>query len=219
MSIIEQAIAAIATGQVQILRDLFATHSQLRHARDEKGVSLVMLACYHRQPAALEILLAEDRPLDVFEAAALGAAEVIEQLCRAEPKLVEAWSADGFQPLHLAAFFGQAPAAGALLKLNADINAAARNPMAVRPLHSAVASRNFEVARLLVEHGADPNVKQHGGWTPLQAAAMHGDEKLVELLLKAGADPALRSDDGKTAADLAASKGHAALAARLQTKP
>ena len=67
----------------------------------------------------------------------------------------------------------------------------------------------------LIEHGADLNVKQHGGWTPLHAAAMHGDEALVELFLKHGADRNLKSDDGQTAADLAASKGYTEIGKKL----
>ncbi len=51
-------------------------------------------------------------------------------------------------------------------------------------------------------------MKQHGGWTPLHAAAMHGDEAPVELFLKHGADRTLKSDDGQTAAEMAASKGY-----------
>jgi ankyrin repeat protein len=118
--------------------------------------------------------------------------------------------------LHLAAFFGHAEAARLLIDRHADLNAMAENPSSVRPIHSAVAGRYADVVRFLVEHGAEVNVRQHGGWTPLQAAALHGDRALVQLLLDHGADPHVRSDDGKTAADLAASTGHNDIAAMLQ---
>ena len=209
------AVAAIKAGDIEKLRSLVDAEPSLSTARDENGVSLVMLACYYRRPEAAEALLIANRPLDIWEAAALGGEEVIRQLSRQQPELVHAWSPDGFQPLHLAAFFGQPTAVEALLKLHADVNVAAHNPMSVRPIHSAVAGRNHDVVRLLIEHGADLNVKQHGGWTPLHAAAMHGDEALVDLFLKHGADRTLKSDDGKTAADLAAAKGFGELAKRL----
>ena len=212
---IPAAVEAIKTGQIDALQKLISADPALCSARDENGVSLVMLACYYRRPAAVEALLAANRPLDIWEAAALGSEEVVRQLCRQQPELVHAWSPDGFQPLHLAAFFGQPAAVQALLNLKADVNAAAQNPMAVRPIHSAVAGRNHEVVRLLIQNGTDLNVKQHGGWTPLHAAAMHGDETLVDLFLKHGADRNLKSDDGQTAADLAASKSFAELAKRL----
>ncbi len=212
---IPAAVEAIKTGQIDALQKLISADPALCSARDENGVSLMMLACYYRRPAPVEALLAANRPLDIWEAAALGSEEVVRQLCRQQPELVHAWSPDGFQPLHLAAFFGQPAAVQALLNLKADVNAAAQNPMAVRPIHSAVAGRNHEVVRLLIQNGTDLNVKQHGGWTPLHAAAMHGDETLVDLFLKHGADRNLKSDDGQTAADLAASKSFAELAKRL----
>jgi ankyrin repeat protein len=60
----------------------------------------------------------------------------------------------------------------------------------------------------LLEHGAHPNARQHGGWTALQSAAMHGDQAMVKLLIKHGAKVNLQSDDGSTAEQLARKNGH-----------
>ena len=48
----------------------------------------------------------------------------------------------------------------------------------------------------LLDAGADPNVRQRHGWTPLQGAAQHGDAELVDRLLAAGADPGGRQRRG-----------------------
>jgi ankyrin repeat protein len=215
MKSIENAVNAIQRGDVDRFRTLLAGDPSLAGARDEKGVSLLMLACYHRQPA-IASLLAETRPLDIFEAAALGANDRLVELCREQPELVHSRSTDGFQPLHLAAFFGRVEALRELIDRGADVNATADNPSRVRPLHSAVAARNGEVARLLVEHGAELNVQQHGGWTPLHSVAMHGDRPLVELFLECGADASILSDDGKDAAALAQSSGFGDIASLLR---
>jgi ankyrin repeat protein len=215
MKSLEHAVNAIQRGDADGFRTLLADKPQLADARDEKGMSLIMLACYHRQPA-IASLLAEMRPIDVFEAAALGANDRLVQLCLEQPELVHASSPDGFHPLHLAAFFGRHEALRFLIERGADVNAIADNPSRVWPLHSAVASRNGNVVRLLVEHGADLNVQQHGGWTPLHSVAMHGDGSLVELFLERGADPGIFSDDGKDAAALAESAGFGEIAAFLR---
>jgi ankyrin repeat protein len=139
--------------------------------------------------------------------------ERVQQLIAADSAAVSGWAADGFQPLHLAAFFGHPSIAAMLIANRADPNSVARNAMAVCPLHSAAANRSCETVRLLLEHGANPNTKQHGGWTALHAAALHNDLNMIRLLLDHGADPHVKSDEGQTAADLANSKSFSEAAA------
>jgi ankyrin repeat protein len=90
--------------------------------------------------------------------------------------------------------------------------------MAVQPLHSAAAARDAAIIALLLDHGADVNARQAGGWTPLHAAAMFGDRPLVELFLKHGAAATASNDQGKTALDLAVEKGHTDVAERLRSQ-
>lgn len=135
--------------------------------------------------------LARGRELDVFESAALGKIDRLQELLRDDPPLANAWANDGFQPLGLASFFGHVEATRALLEAGAEVNSASRNQMKVMPLHSAAATSDaatrFELAKLLLEHGADPNAVQQDEYTPLMAADQHGDERLRELLRAHGA--------------------------------
>lgn len=135
--------------------------------------------------------LAAGKELDVFEASALGRTERVRDLLDADPALANAWAEDGFQPLGLASFFGQADAARLLVERGADVNSASRNTMKVMPLHSAAAAQDpgvrYEIAQLLLEAGADPNARQQDEYTPLMAADQHGDDRLRELLVAHGA--------------------------------
>ncbi len=71
---------------------------------------------------------------------------------------------------------------------------------------------DVEVARVLLEHGADPNGRAvDGGFTALHSAAQGGNRELIELLLVHGADPRARTDDGRLPMDLAANDETAAL--------
>ena len=139
-------------------------------------------------------LLAGDPELNVFEAAALGRTERIRELLDEEPARTNAFGDDGFQPLGLACFFGHVEAARLLLERGADPNSFARNEhIQAGPLHSAAASENkgpetrYELCELLLDHGADPNREQGGGFTARHAARQNGDERLEELLLMRGA--------------------------------
>jgi ankyrin repeat protein len=128
----------------------------------------------------------------VFEASAAGRAERLRELLDEDPSLANAWADDGFQPLGLASFFGHVEAARVLVQRGAEVNSASRNDMKVMPLHSAAATGNpearYELAKLLLEHRADPNARQQDDYTPLMAAEHHGDERLRGLLIEHGAE-------------------------------
>ena len=60
--------------------------------------------------------------------------------------------------------------------------------LGLRALQSALQEKQHDVARLLLERGADPNAKVWG-ILPLHDAAMKNDLEAMELLLEGGADP------------------------------
>src|SRR3954469_6725831 len=179
----------------------------LADARDDHGVSALLLSIYHRRPQAREALLAAGAEVGPLEAAALG------DLSRLE---VDARGPDGFTPLHLAAFFGGADAVRVLLAAGAppDPDAAKPTPLPppppppatpapVRPLPSAAAAHDHAAVAALLQAGADPDVRQQGGYTPLLSAAHADDPEMTRMLLDAGADPDVTADDGRDAAAMA----------------
>ncbi|CAK9062611.1 unnamed protein product [Durusdinium trenchii] len=76
--------------------------------------------------------------------------------------------------------------------------------------HPLAAARNghLEVARLLLEAGADPNAKDHCEAPALIAAAQNGHLEVVRLLLKAAADTNATDRQGATALMTAARNGY-----------
>ena len=216
MATAAELLEAVNTGDADRVGAILAADPSLVSARDEAGVSALMLARYRFDREATDALLAADPELDVFEAATLGYIDRLRERLLEDPAAAEAFSADGFTALHFAAFFGKAEAARLLLEHGARHDVYTRNPFANQPLHAAAAGRHLEVCRVLLAAGADVNAIQHGGFTPLHESAQHGDVEMTELFLSAGADPSLTTDAGETAADLAAAAGHADLATRLR---
>ena len=128
--------------------------------------------------------------VDVFEAVAAGDERALRELLDGDANAARSWSRDGFTPLHLAAFFGRPDSVRLLIERGADVRAVARNPLRVEPLNSAAASpvddKRVEIARLLLDAGADPNAELEEGFRPLDAALQNGDEELAALLRERG---------------------------------
>ncbi len=71
-------------------------------------------------------------------------------------------------------------------------------PYGFTPLMEA-AGLNDTIAGLLLEAGADPNVRDSDGWTALAFAAYRRSASAVALLLAAGADAELEPTGGEAA--------------------
>lgn len=208
-------IAAVQSGDASAVSRLLGEDPALASARDTNGVSAVMHAFYSGQREIAGVLIAVKPELDIFEATAAGKANKVSEILNRDSEATGHWSADGFTALHFAAFFNRPAMARELIQRGADIEAVAKNPMKVTPLHSAAAAHSAEIVRLLLERGANPNAPQQSRWTALHAAAQNGEAEMVRDLIKYHADAKATNDDGKTPADLAKEKGHEAIAKML----
>ena len=214
----QQLFDAIKGGRVDEVRQLVQQKPSLTGARDASGASAILVATYNMKPEIVNALVELGAPIDIFEASVLGKMDRLQEILKGNPARVSEHAPDGFTPVALAAFFGQPLAVNALIGAGADVNAAARNPLKVQALHAAVAGRNLEIVKAVLEAGADPNAQQQAGFRPMHEAGSNANRKLAELLLAHGADPALPNDEGKTAIDLARDKGHVEFADWLATQ-
>ena len=87
----------------------------------------------------------------------------------------------------------------------ADVNAAQGD--GTTPLHWAVHKIDADLARVLLERGAKPDVINSYGSSPLAEAAKVGNARLVGMLLDAGSNVEVPNQEGQTALMLAARAG------------
>ncbi|KAL6624649.1 hypothetical protein ACP70R_031970 [Stipagrostis hirtigluma subsp. patula] len=127
----------------------------------------------------------------LHHAAGIGKLEVMKLLL-SKGADVESES-DAGTPLVWAAGHGQQDAVKLLLEHNAKPNTETDD--GITPLLSAVAAGSLPCLEVLIQAGADPNIRA-GGATPLHIAADSGNIEVIKCLLKAGGDPNTCDDDG-----------------------
>ena len=186
----------------------------LLHVRED-GLSPILVAAYYHHPEIASFLADKTIVLTIFEAAATGKINHVIRLLARDPQLVNAYAEDGFQALGLACFFGHYDTAEYLARAGASLNSPSRNELKAAPIHSAAAGGHVRIVKMLLDLGADPNVREQGGFTPLHAAAQNDDMVTIRLLLLGGADLTIKSQNGKTALDIAMDAGHEKASALL----
>ena len=209
-------IDAIKAGEFERVKAMVSADPMLIDARSRTGDSAILTAVYHRQKEIVNLLVARGATLTLFDACAAGELERVERLIATEPLTINSFSADGWTPLHLAAFFGHGKIVELLLAAGADLAARSRNTNANTPLHAALAGNHKLVAGLLIGHGADLNAADGNGWHPLHIAAANNNVDTMRTLVAQGADATLPNGEGLTPLSLAQEKNHREAAAFLR---
>ena len=204
---VEKLEEFIAAADLHRLNDLLLRDPALAKAKTSLNVSPLMLSCYYKKPQVTDVLLKYVDEINLFEASAAGKFDIVAYLLSQRPDAVNDYAGDGFTPLGLACYFGQSEVARYLVLKGADVNLPSHNGLQVYPIHSAVAGSYNDIVRMLLENGAQVNVKQQAGATPLHSAAQSGNLELLILLLEKGAETNIRMEGGKLPADLAREKG------------
>lgn len=75
-----------------------------------------------------------------------------------------------------------------------------------------------DMARELIDRGANVNARSNRGITPLHRAAQNGHVEIVEMLLDGGAEPDIEANDGETPLSMAESSGHDAVVSLLRAR-
>ncbi len=206
---------ACQNGNGAVVEDLLKAGAN-PNAASATGETTLMMASRAGSAAAVRLLIRAGAKVGAAEprkgqtalmwAAAEGHEDVVHALVDAGSE-VNGQSRIGYTPLMFAARTGDVATARTLVAAGARINDSAPDLLADAaelewrlgageydelhasggtPLLIAIMSANYEVAKALLDLGADPNAGR-AGYTPLHAAVLHGQPRLVEALIKRGA--------------------------------
>lgn len=206
-------------GAVEALELLLAHEADVNARENKKGQTALMWAAAERHPDVVQMLVSNGADVHARS----------REIPEPEPFIIKiakgqsVWGSNyphtvrfprisgGFTALYFAAQQGDLESAKILIKAGADINSP--HPEHGSPLVIAIASGHEELGMYLLESGADPNIRDAWGVSPLHYAlhrgvlilnsfkkpSSNGDAwvprdmpRLVEALLDHGADPDAR---------------------------
>eukprot|EP01121_Diplochlamys_sp_Union-15-3_P018624 TRINITY_DN6824_c0_g1_i1.p1 TRINITY_DN6824_c0_g1~~TRINITY_DN6824_c0_g1_i1.p1 ORF type:complete len:566 (-),score=113.31 TRINITY_DN6824_c0_g1_i1:24-1721(-) len=198
----------------EIVPLLIAAGSDINET-DEENKSLLHYAAHHGRLQAVKDLIQHFPNLNLnlqtkggktplMLASAQGFDELVETLLAAGAKPLLRDNT-GYTALGLAAHQGHLSTVKILLKAGVGINEKAGEKEATA-LSCSCQGGKFEVAKFLLESGADPNITESDGRSCLQVACTSGSIPLTKLLLSHNADLYSKHSSGMTVLHAAAMK-------------
>jgi ankyrin repeat protein len=151
----------------------------------------------------------------MMDASRAGRDDVIPALWSAGVEL-DCRDAKGYTPLILASYNGRQGTTKLLLSEGADPDAA-DSDRGNSALMGVAFKGYVPIAKMLIEAGANVNLRNAAGQTALMMASLFGQSTIVDMLLAAGADTQTVDAAGNHAASLADAQGNQSLAGRLQS--
>lgn len=197
-NLIEPLIQAAEKGDVAQLQRLLKDGAPL-NGQDARGRTAAMAATHGNQPDALRALIQAGADINLRDnrsdnpflyAGAEGLLDILKLTieAKADTKLTNRYGGTALIP---AAERGHVAVVSELLK-RTDVNVNHINHLGWTALLEAIVlsnggERHQQIVQLLIEHGADVNIADKEGVTPLAHAQRRGYKEIAQLLQKAGA--------------------------------
>ncbi len=153
----------------------------------------------------ITVLLEHGAKLDLFSAVAIGDDIHVAQLIKQNPAALNPRGPDGYPALHFAVGMNYRKIVEQLLDAGCDVDirneSDSQGYVGETALHCAAFWGRPDLARLLIERGADVNALTKRRITPLHSAARMSNVKTARLLLENGAKIDAKDTKGETPLD------------------
>ncbi len=148
-------------------------------------------------------LLAQES--DIYDACRSGNIEMLKTITESNPEAKNQVNEQGYTPLVIACYRNQIEVVEYLISMNVEIN---NKNTQITALQGVAYKGYAELAKILLENGADPDVADANGTTPLIYAVQFGHIEIVEELLKNKASIEITDLNGLSALDYAKQLGN-----------
>ncbi len=196
------------TGRLRLFKAL------LKKGADPTGTTTVQAAVrgFHSSETAkneetrqvVSLLLEHGATLDLFSAVAIGNEAHVAHMLQDNPESANLKGQNG-PLLHIAVSMNYPAIVQHILDAGGDVEIANEGKRVgaayETALHVAAWNSRYEIAKLLIDAGADVNSRNHTKSTPLHFAATRSHLPLIRLLLESGAQIDAQNEDGKTPLD------------------
>ncbi|KAA0127368.1 ankyrin repeat domain-containing protein [Chryseobacterium sp. SN22] len=144
---------------------------------------------------SMAFVSAQEKAKSIYDIARSGTVDEVKELMKQNPDIINQTNDSGFSPLILACYRGNVEVAKFLMDHVKDINYKSPEGTALSGLS---VKYNKELAGYLLSKGANPDIADASGATPLFWAVKFGNKEMTELLLKHKADKAIKDAQGMT---------------------
>jgi ankyrin repeat protein len=165
-----------AHGNLEVVKQLLAEEPRLLNEKYEEFDETALEAASHvgNRPIA-EFLLEQGAPMNIYTAAMFGLKDEVATFLNKNPELVNGNGVHGISLLYHAALSGNVE----LVQMLAE-QGNTQNPD--QPLLGAASYGRLEMAKWLLEQGADRSTTNFQNKTALEIAEMREDEEMIALL-------------------------------------
>ncbi|KAM9978798.1 hypothetical protein ACTFIY_012564 [Dictyostelium cf. discoideum] len=178
---------AIKVGNVVMAMKLINLGCEINTVSKE-GYTPLQLAVLSNEKKIIKLLLEKKPKISVEKsesgsvlhaACGLRDLEIINELVKSEPLLLNTRDINNMTPLHIAIAYGNRSLALELIKLGSDVNVTAND--GTTPLHIATDAEDIEICKSLIEKGAILKMDSDG-LTPLLMAKQKKNKQLEDLM-------------------------------------